>query len=244
MQQPDPFAADLVVDRLPSIQIAPTIRSDFLGTISRLPAFSKALNLQLSGKPGSFMRDVRQALLLDPEEATAQGTRYNVPLVNSTVLLCGVTALQNASPGVALPLAHPPSLDVFNFLIAELDPEGRYTVLSAIVNQLRYPNKHTYYFSCLVLYLFASNKTNELVQEQIARVLLERLVCNRPYPWGLLVTFIELIKNDSYAFQSANFIHCAPEIERLFESCVAHVGSGSSSSVAASTTQAAINEKK
>jgi hypothetical protein len=36
--------------------------------------------------------------------------------------------------------------------------------------------------------------TQEIVQEQITRVLLERLIVNRPHPWGLLITFIELIK--------------------------------------------------
>lgn len=34
----------------------------------------------------------------------------------------------------------------------------------------------------------------EMIQEQITRVLLERLIVNRPHPWGLLITFIELIK--------------------------------------------------
>lgn len=33
-----------------------------------------------------------------------------------------------------------------------------------------------------------------MIQEQITRVLLERLIVNRPHPWGLLITFIELIK--------------------------------------------------
>ena len=58
----------------------------------------------------------------------------------------------------------------------------------------------------------------EIVQEQITRVLLERLIVNRPHPWGLLVTFIELIKNPRYNFWSHAFTHCAGEIERLFES--------------------------
>lgn len=61
----------------------------------------------------------------------------------------------------------------------------------------------------------------EVVQEQITRVLLERLIVNRPHPWGLLVTFIELIKNPRYRFWSRAFTHVAPEIERLFDS-VAH----------------------
>ena len=58
----------------------------------------------------------------------------------------------------------------------------------------------------------------EIVQEQITRVLLERLIVNRPHPWGLLITFIELIKNPRYNFWSLSFTHCDAEIERLFES--------------------------
>jgi hypothetical protein len=46
------------------------------------------------------------------------------------------------------------------------------------------------------------------------RVLLERLIVNRPHPWGLLVTFIGLIKNPQFKFWSHQFVHCAPEIEK------------------------------
>jgi CCR4-NOT transcription complex subunit 1 len=85
--------------------------------------------------------------------------------------------------------------------------------LNAIANQLRYPNSHTHYFSCTLLYLFAE-ANSEAIQEQITRVLLERLIVNRPHPWGLLITFIELIKNPVYKFWSHEFVHCAPEIEK------------------------------
>ena len=37
-------------------------------------------------------------------------------------------------------------------------------------------------------------------------------------PWGLLITFIELIKNPRYNFWGHSFTRCAPDIERLFES--------------------------
>lgn len=46
------------------------------------------------------------------------------------------------------------------------------------------------------------------------RVLLERLIVNRPHPWGLLITFIDLIKNPTYNFWKHDFVHCAPEIEK------------------------------
>lgn len=48
------------------------------------------------------------------------------------------------------------------------------------------------------------------------RVLIERLIVNRPHPYGLLITFIELIRNPRYNFWELNIIRCAPEIERLF----------------------------
>ena len=62
--------------------------------------------------------------------------------------------------------------------------------------QLRYPNSHTHYFSCTLLYLFAE-ANQEAIQEQITRVLLERLIVNRPHPWGaqtILCFHIMLVK--------------------------------------------------
>jgi CCR4-NOT transcription complex subunit 1 len=97
-----------------------------------------------------------------------------------------------------------------------------------MANQLRYPNNHTHYFSWILLYLFLESP-QEVVKEQITRVLLERLIVHRPHPWGLLITFIELIKNPRYDFWNHSFTHCAPEIKKLFESVAATCGSSSSS---------------
>ncbi|GAB5590858.1 CCR4-NOT core subunit cdc39 [Umbelopsis nana] len=59
------------------------------------------------------------------------------------------------------------------------------------------------------------------VKERITRVLLDRLIVHRPHPWGLLVTFIELIKSNN--FWSNSFTRCSPEIERLFQSVARQV---------------------
>merc|ERR1712193_18151 len=87
-------------------------------------------------------------------------------------------------------IAHSSHMDIFQNLAVDMDTEGRYLFLNCIANQLRYPNSHTQYFSCTLLYLFAE-ANQESIQEQITRVLLERLIVNRPHPWGLLITFIE-----------------------------------------------------
>ena len=122
-------------------------------------------------------------------------------------------------------IAQSASMLLFQQMVTEFEAEGRFLFLNAIANQLRYPNNHTHYFSCVLLYVFAES-SSEAVKEQITRVLLERLIVNRPHPWGLLISFIELIKNPRYSFWSHPFTRCAPEIERLFDnvarSCIGH----------------------
>merc|ERR1711957_367813 len=110
-----------------------------------------------------------------------------------------------------------PSLGIFMYLAHNFDYEGRYLFLSAIANHLRYPNTHTHYFSCVLLYLFVDT-SDEVVREQITRVLLERLIVHRPHPWGLLITVIELIKNRRYEVWNHGLVKCAPEVEKLFQS--------------------------
>ena len=105
------------------------------------------------------------------------------------------------------PIAKSAPMDIFQYLVQDLDNEGRYLFLNAIANQLRYPNNHTHYFSCVLLYLF-SEASQEMVQEQVTRVLLERLIVNRPHPWGLLITFIELIKVGLLLSLFPFFVHC------------------------------------
>jgi CCR4-NOT transcription complex subunit 1 len=66
------------------------------------------------------------------------------------------------------PIAQTAPMDIFQRLLMELDSEGRYLFLSAIANQLRYPNSHTHYFSRVLLYLFFE-ATQETIKEQITR---------------------------------------------------------------------------
>eukprot|EP00898_Chlorokybus_atmophyticus_P005844 jgi/Chlat1/6260/Chrsp44S05774 len=220
MRLPDPFTPNLKVDLLPEISQSPRILSD-VEHVLRNKQLKGDLDQYLKARqPVAFIVDLRQRLLLLPQDAMTLGTRYDVPLINALVLYVGIQAiqqLQSKSPQAAAPITHSAPMDVFQRLVSELDSEGRYFVLNAIANQLRYPNNHTHYFSCVLLYLFAEAH-QEVVQEQITRVLLERLIVNRPHPWGLLITFIELIKNPRYNFWSHRFTRCAPEIERLFES--------------------------
>ena len=86
-----------------------------------------------------------------------------------------------------------------------------------MVLHLRYPNAHTHWFSSLLLHLFVEVK-DDCFREVITRVLLERFIVHRPHPWGALVTFIELLRNQKYEFWSKEFIRVAPEVTMLLES--------------------------
>merc|ERR1711962_1470951 len=60
--------------------------------------------------------------------------------------------LKNNSPSMSS-IAHSSHMDIYQNLAVDMDTEGRYLFLNCIANQLRYPNSHTHYFSCCLLYL-------------------------------------------------------------------------------------------
>lgn len=207
MNPPDPFTPNLKIDLLTEITQGPVILSNVLGPIesfrSHLDAFLK------DGQTRDFIDAF--PMLLKKELSN----EIDAPKVNSLVLYVGVHALARQSSQMTL--SHTPEMEVLQKLM-DFDDKGRYICLNSIANQLRYPSSHTHYFSCVMLYLFSESK-NVAVKEQITRVLLERLILHRPHPWGLLVTFIELIKNqERYGFWNYPFTRCATEIEKVFES--------------------------
>lgn len=235
MRLPDPSTPNLKIDLLAEITQSPRILSEVDAAV-KLKQMKADIDEYLKTRPqgSSFLTELKQRLLLPPSEASVSGTRYDVPLINSLVLYVGMQAIQQlqsrtahaqtpVNPASLAVFLISAALDIFQTLIVELDTEGRYLFLNAIANQLRYPNTHTHYFSFVLLYLFAE-ANQEIVQEQITRVLFERLIVNRPHPWGLLITFIELIKNPRYNFWNRSFIRCAPEIEKLFESVARSCG--------------------
>lgn len=150
--------------------------------------------LQGRGNRGLLLDLAGYLLHRSPMEAAASGSRYNIPLINSLVLYTAEFAIAQGS-GDKVPIERGTSMEIFVKLSRDLDKEGRYLFLTAMANHLRYPNQHTHYLSCAMLWLFKSASDKEIVREQMTRVLIERLIVNKPHPWGLLNTFYELIRN-------------------------------------------------
>jgi CCR4-NOT transcription complex subunit 1 len=229
MRLPDPFTGDLKLGTIPEVRYHPRM----------FPIMDNMFPTELANEIDMFIAGtkpiltVKDSLKKNMAGSTASAGMYNIPAVNAMIFYIGLKGmkarLDSQQKNSHVAAFNTPAIQLYAALIKDLDPEGRSIVVNAMANQLRYPNAHTQYFSFAILNLF-ENANDEKVQEQITRVLLERLIANRPHPWGLLVTFIELIKNPRYDLLNHSFTKLAPEIERLFESVAKSCTSKSSES--------------
>ncbi|KAF2360486.1 CCR4-Not complex component Not1 C-terminal, partial [Trinorchestia longiramus] len=156
MRLPDPFTPNLKVDMLPEIAVSPKMHCDIFSLDSYLK----------NRTPVTFLTELRGYLQASPNS----GMRYNIQSLNALVVYVGMQAIAHIQSKGLTPsmstIAHSAHMDIFQNLAVDMDTEGRYLFLNAIANQLRFPNSHTHYFSCTLLYLFAEANT-EAIQEQV-----------------------------------------------------------------------------
>lgn len=216
---PDPLSSSLKVDMLPEMQVAPLILSDTqLGDELLKSEVDHYLRTWQAESVSSL--NLKQRLMLPEEEARKAGTPYNVPLLRALVLRIGVEAIRGLQASAQeakaswKQIGRSAPMTIFYTLMVDLDREGRHLFCSALADHLRYPNSHTHYFSCVLLYLFAKFE-EEVWREQIARVLIERFVAQRPHPWGLKVTVIELARNSALGLWDCAFME-DPQIRHMF----------------------------
>lgn len=165
---PDPFTPNLKIDLLPEMGQSPQILSNYITELSNIGILEE-LDMYLNTRnPLIFLTKLKSILIY---QTPSRKKKYNIPAINSLVLYLGtkaVSRMQKIVPQNSIPFIHSPTLDIYQQLITDLDVEGRYYLFSALADQLRYPNRHTHYFSCVILYLFAE-ASQELIAEQITR---------------------------------------------------------------------------
>lgn len=154
-----------------------------------------------------------------PKETTygRMSVAANTQLIGAIVLYIGHHATERAAQAGS-PLAitgSEPEVATLSLLVHELSPEARYYLVSCMINQLRFPNAHTEFYSQVILYIFGrdlNDPEESEIRQEITRILLERLVGFWPQPWGLMCTVLELVKNDKYRFFDLPFIKSTPEV--------------------------------
>ncbi|KAI9893478.1 MAG: hypothetical protein M1814_006775 [Vezdaea aestivalis] len=230
---PDPFTAGLKVDRIAEIRTDPAIASDIETPIREAKIkdlVDACINNDASDQQIKAICEALYSVSNSDDKSSTETSSARTSVLNALVLYVGssaIKAVQQSGGPTFVPTSRQAIL--LSKLVHALEYETRYYFLSAVANQLRYPNSHTHYFSYSLLQLFNSDLGDEAeseIKQQITRVLLERLIVHRPHPWGLIITLLELLKNPDYMFWDLPFIKAAPEIERLFAALVQHVNSG------------------
>lgn len=217
---PDPFRDGLKVDRLEEIRKAPKVAGDIVSPLQNANIKSAVDNaLRNVSACDNTVQQICDAIYKPHAQDTGlffNPVNVDIVLLEALILYIGQDAVSSAGqkggPGA---FNNSPSLALLENLVKALRPEARYYLLSAVANQLRYPNSHTHYFSFTVLHLFGAEHTEQQgtdIREQIIRVLLERLIVHRPHPWGLIITLQELLQNGNYSFFRLPFIQAAPEV--------------------------------
>lgn len=179
MRLPDPFTPNLRLDALPESMQAPRILVDYQSSLG--PLRGALDNFVSSQQPSDFLPSL--ATTVSASLATSSS------LCTAVVLYLATLSLPPHSKNVGL--------DFLKTLIHAVEGEQRYIVLNIVANQLRYPNSHTNYFSSTILALFADTDS-EAVQEQITRVLFERLIAHRPHPVSIFFFSFLMLRFSQY----------------------------------------------
>lgn len=218
---PDPFREGLKVERLEEMHEAPRIAGDTAEPL-RFANIKSIIDsaLQSNNVSDSVVQHIRDAVYTPDSQNSGlfyAPINVNAVLLNALALYLGQGAVSvNPPKGNTRAAFESSPHSVFLEKLARiLQPEARYYLLSAMANQLRYPNSHTYFFSFTILRLFGTENLEQDesdIRQQIIRVLLERLIVHRPHPWGLIITLQELVQNGSYAFFHLPFIQATPEV--------------------------------
>ena len=213
-QLPDPFQPNLNLQTIPEMEHEPKISSNYMKNLS---SAKNIIDHYLNGNNDDDIKSIASLLKQSKKNKRSNNKQQQQQQTNGFVIQYNLSLINS----VVLYLASRPTnldnkcLELIYYLALELDCEGRYHLFNGVCNNLRYPNSHTKFCSEAILNMF--KKSNRMIKEQITRILLERLVVHRPHPWGLLITFIQLIKQPEYKFWDEPFTRCSAEIESLFQ---------------------------
>lgn len=230
-QLPDPTHPGLRIERLEEMRLLPTVVDEsatVLAEAGLLPIIDQAIQ---NGPSEDIVAQLVHAITQTRSRETLFGrvpVGTDIRITTATVLYLGYHAAQHMAQGdgLAALTGEEPELATLSLLVRELTPEARYFALSTVVNELRFPNAHTDFFSQAILFIFGKEmhdpEANE-IREQITRIFLERLAGFWPTPWGLLCTIVELIKNEKYMFFDLPFIKTTPDVSRISFPHLCHV---------------------
>jgi CCR4-NOT transcription complex subunit 1 len=218
-KRPDPLEPGLKIDRLDEIRESPLSTSDVEAPL-RQSGLSGVLEEALRNGP---TEDAVAAITHEIRKKKGRDTGFgfvpisvDLKLIESIVVHIGIYAIaRGVQKGGPSFVQGSSDAVLFSMLAHELNPEARYYLITSIVDQLRFPNSHTHYFSQALLDIWGNDPNDQEeteIRQQITRILLTRFIGHWPQPWGIIVTCVELVKNSKFNFFDLPFIKAHPEV--------------------------------
>jgi CCR4-NOT transcription complex subunit 1 len=207
-------------DRLEELKTYPGLIDEAVATLMEAGLLSVLDQVFQSGPAEEAVAQVVHTITSNAPAETTFGhvaIAANAELIGAVVLYAGHHATEQPPPasGSLSISGSEPEVAMLSLLVHELPPEARYYLIASMVNQLRFPNPHTEFFSQLLQHIFGKdmNDPEETdIRQEITRILLERLVGFWPQPWGLIYTVVEICKNERNMFFELPFIRSTPEV--------------------------------
>lgn len=197
---PYPLSKDLKVDTLQDVR-DPKILSNFESCL-KANGIADDLTKFFATKNFDLVPQICQKMMASKQ--TINGRAIPNSSVINAVILFIVTQVCNQKKQGAPETATNNYVELLKQMATQLNDETRLCFLNSIVNELRYPNSHTFYFCMILIILFCEQ--HAVMKEQISTILFERLQAHRPFPWGLMINFRELIQNTKYGFMRSDYI--------------------------------------
>ena len=216
----DPFQPGLKADRIPEMKEAAPTSFDSAAVLREIGLLEILEHALQNGPSEDAIAQINHAINKTEDEETTYGfvpISVNRRVIDAVVAQVAQFAVSRAGSKTDAAIFVPGESDMktLHMLVTEVSPEARYFLLYSMVNELRFPNASTNYFSHALLEIFGQDMSDPEetdIRQQIVRVLLERLVGYWPQPWGLMITTLELIKNEKYHFFELPFIKATPEV--------------------------------
>lgn len=207
IQAPDPLTKDLRLDRHDVKD--PRILSNFEANLS-FYGLKEDLDNYFKSKKASLVDDICTNMMKAKEKINGREVPSSA-VINAVVLYIMQQSIKDRR------VKDDPTNynDLFQQITNKLNDETRVRFLNSIVNELRYPNSHTYCACFCLNELFEVSEYH--IQVQIQKILFERLQSHRPHPWGLSINFRELIQNRVYGFLNNSFIKANKTVDMLFQ---------------------------
>lgn len=198
---PDPMTPGLKIERLDEMKRNPVLAADLDAPLQQSQlkdtiddVLRKSIDLDMG------VKQIKGALQDGHRHASVMAPPKSVEIINALVPYVGHNVLNSPSARFDPTSVH---ATLLTKLVVSLAYEGRYQLLNAIADQIRYPNTHTDYFCKLMLHFWGSGNLDphqQELREQISRVVYERLSVARPHVWGMTILFLELQQNGTYGF--------------------------------------------